>query len=112
LCPGVHASLRLRETVAACHAELAVLTRGAADARYREGRLPHTHLHEDAVTATPQARRRGRGALRPSARARRRDVRRARGPVHGRARDADDAQHLPLCGRQCEERHARCASLE
>jgi DNA-directed RNA polymerase II subunit RPB1 len=68
--------------------------------------------HDDAVTATPQARRRGRSPICASARPRRRDVRRARGPVHGRARHADDAEHLPLRGRECEERHARCPSLE
>jgi DNA-directed RNA polymerase II subunit RPB1 len=83
--------------------------------------LPNTHRRPEpprCPTKTPstqyntQVGGRGRGPLRPGARARRRDVRRARGPVHGRARDPDDAQHLPLCGRECEERHARCPSLE
>ena len=30
-----------------------------------------------------------------------------RGPVHRRAHHPDDAQHLSLCGRVCQERHAR-----
>ena len=56
----------------------------------------HTHTHTHAHDT---------GASAPW-----RDGRRAGSAVTGRARDADDAQHVPLCRRLCEERDAGCAA--